>query len=324
MFNVVSKKEVIHFWFGKLYYIFIILCFPFLNKLLPIVFSGFTDFFKNIVAFILLFLALKHDNLKIKIFLAAVSFFILFIYYRYNITNNFVGIITFFAINTNKKLLKYILVFCVVFILAFPFIRKIHSQVIYGIPEYKKINVAKKPNISLIENPQKEILKTLNYSIEITKIASIELEARVVYIENYDKLFSYDYYEHPLYDEVAPLDLSVFVGEMAENWKKYKVSHDQRVLFVHNNVNFAEWTNLHIIPSNNFIRKGFYTISRGDEVYLKGYLIDWNGIGDFDYFKIKTARSFGDTSQEKVGGNFTWLCSQFFVEELNVNGFTYK
>ena len=318
------SKWIIRGGFKNVYQILFIICFPFLYKWMPVIFSGFADFVKNIVGFILLFIAFNHDKLRTKIFLISVGLLILFDYYYYNITNNIAGIIAFIVVVINKRFLKKILSLVVFFILFYPFIIKIYNQNTFGIPEYRDIDVYQKPNIVLIDNPIKEKFETDKYTIEINKVANIELDAKVVYVDHYDSPFHYDYYQNELYDNVAPLDLSVFVGDMALNWKNYKIKHEQRVLSVYGGYTPGEWENIHIIPANDIIHKGFKTVSRGDDVYLKGYLIDWNGLGEFDYFKIKSARSFTDATKERIGGNFTWLCLQFFVEELYVNGFTYK
>lgn len=69
--------------------------------------------------------------------------------------------------------------------------------------------------------------------------------------------------------------------------------HEKRLMITRGkNYKSEEAENLHLIPANESIYRGFSTIKRGDIVIIKGYLIDWRGIGDFSYFKVKTARDF--------------------------------
>ena len=247
---------------------------------------------------------------------------------KYEISNNIAIIIFYLATLYEKKLIKYTLLSIFGVILVIPFVSPIFYQNKYGIPDIKDIDTSIPPNIVMINKPVTEVFKVDGYEVEIKKIASIELNAKAVFVEHYNQPFSYDYYEHPLYDVVAPLDLSVFTGDMASNWEKYKVTHEQRVVIVYPQENYPlkmdEWNNIHIIPSNTSVHKGFYTIKKGDNVYLKGYLLDWNGVGEFSYFKLKSARYFGEVSKNLIGGRLSFLCTQFFVEELNVNGYTFK
>lgn len=110
---------------------------------------------------------------------------------------------------------------------------------------------------------------------------------------------------------------------MADNWEKYDISHEKRVLFVNGvDVKADEHQNLHIIPANESVYKGFATIKRGDIIRIKGYLIDWH---PFDADKTyKTALSFKESSWEKVGGSFSYLCMQFFVTELYASGYIFR
>jgi len=117
---------------------------------------------------------------------------------------------------------------------------------------------------------------------------------------------------------------------MADNWKKFRIRHEQRGAWVHvigDEVNLYkpnEWSNVHIIPKNEIIRNGFKTIKRGDIVRIKGFLVDWQGSDEYDYFGIQTARNFADYSEQKLGGQTTLLCMQLFVTELLANGYIFK
>ncbi len=315
--------------------LFIFVCFVFLKQ--PNLFENnptelfycFSKFaVKNFCSFLVLYLILKKDSISLKISMFLIIALSFYIYYNHDTTSNIATILFYLSTNYDNKIKKFILLSISFIILSHTLISPVFYKYKYAIPEIKNIDTSLSPKIKLIDNPNKETFKVKNYEIELQKIASIELNAKAVFIEHYNKLFSYDYYEHPLYDTIAPLDLSVFIGEMANNWKSYKIEHEQRLLLVKplngENLTDNEWNNIHIIPSNTNIHKGFHTVKKGDDIYLKGYLIDWNGLGEFNYFKIKTARYFGEASSQQAGGRFTYLCTQFLVEELNVNGHTFK
>ena len=329
MYNKNHFKKLLNSYSIQIFmYIFIFFLGKQTLKALYLFFDYSYFLLENFFSFLVIYLAFKKDSIRLKISLLLCAALTLFIGYKYEISNNIAVIIFYLAIQHKKKLIKYALLSIFSVILVMPFVSPIFYQNKYGIPDIKDIDTSIPPNIVMINNPVTEVFQVDDYYIEIKKIASIELNAKAVFIEHYNKPFSYDYYEHPLYDVVAPLDLSVFIGEMADNWKNYKIEHEQRLLLVKplngENLTADEWNNIHIIPSNTNIHKGFHTVKKGDDIYLKGYLIDWNGLGEFNYFKIKTARYFGEASSEQAGGRFTYLCTQFLVEELNVNGYTFK
>lgn len=225
----------------------------------------------------------------------------------------------------NKKK-RYLYFSLGVILLMFSFIRTAVYQQAFGQKDTDFfLSKNFEANITPDENKTTFSHKNGKYEITCEKQAEIDLFARVAYIDYNDTLFSsFDYYSDPVYDAISPIDLSVFVGSMATNWKMYKVKHERRAMFVYGNVVLGEWENMHIIPANKNIRFGFDTIKKGDEVQIKGFLINWQGVPPYDYIKIKTALSFDTISSEKLGGRITWLCMQLYVTELRANGYIYK
>ena len=225
----------------------------------------------------------------------------------------------------NKKRRKFYLLL-IVLLLLLPFISTFFYQTFYGEKNY---TIIKSPETKLkiipIENKIKKEFSIGKYTISYEAQAEIDLQARAVYVDFNNGLFSsWDYYSNPVYDTISPVDLSVFIGSMAENWKDYRIEHERRALLVYGDVKVGEWENLHIIPATKNVYAGLKTIHVGDIVSLKGYLINWQGTGKYDYLKIETALSFETESKDKLGGRFTWLCMQFFATELNVRGYIYK
>ena len=134
------------------------------------------------------------------------------------------------------------------------------------------------------------------------------------------------------YNAVAPLDLSLFIGSTAaeDNWQKINVSHEYRVLIWQYDyadkpvVNMAEISNSHIIPANNNIRRGFDTLSPGDVIFIKGYLVDWHDMGKYQEYEYKTALTPGEIADFKLGGKVSGLCRQFYVTQLQANGYIFE
>ena len=225
----------------------------------------------------------------------------------------------------NKKR-RRIYLFLTVLLFSLPLISTIFYQTFYGEKNY---NIKKSPVTKLkiipIEEKTKQSYTIGKYTISYEAQAEIDLCARAVYIDFNNGIFSsWDYYSNPVYDTISPVDLSVFIGSMGEDWKNYRIKHERRAMFVYGDVKVGEWENLHIIPATKNIYAGLKTVRVGDIISLKGYLINWQGTGQYNYLKTETALSFITESKEKLGGRFTWLCMQFFATELEVRGYVYK
>lgn len=228
------------------------------------------------------------------------------------------------AYKNKKKRKKYL--FLATIILFSSFITSFIYQNFYGEKSYVvRQNEDTKLSIVPIENKTTKKYTSGKYTISYEAQAEINLRARAVYIDFNNGLFSsWDYYSNPVYDAVSPIDLSVFIGSMAKNWKEYRIEHERRAMIVYGDYKVGEWENLHIIPTSKNIYAGLKTVRAGDIVSLKGYLINWKGTGEYANVKIETALSFATESKEKIGGRFTWLCMQFFLTELEVRGYIYK
>ena len=227
------------------------------------------------------------------------------------------------AINNKKR--KYLYTSIALLILSFSMIKTFIYQRVFGeetsIYENKPFSV----KISPIKNKQTFSYKIGKYKIIYEPQAEIDLYAKVAYIYYNDTIFSsLDYYSNPVYDTISPIDLSVFIGSMAQNMKDYKVEHERRVMIVYGDIVIGEWENIHVIPATRNIRLGFDTVNKGDNISLKGFLINWQGTDFYDYIKMKTALSFESISEEKIAGRVSWLCMQFFVTEMTVNGYIFK
>lgn len=221
---------------------------------------------------------------------------------------------------------RYLYLSLAVVILFFSNLKTFVYQKAFG--EETQTLEAEKPfavEIIPIKDKQQKEYKKGKYTIIYEPQAEISLYAKTAYIYHNDTIFSsFDYYSNPVYDTISPIDLSVFIGSMAENMEKYKVKHERRVMLVYGDIKVGEWENIHVIPANQNIRLGFDTVKKGDDILIKGFLINWQATGAYDYLKMETALSFETISKDKIGGRISWLCMQFFVTELTTNGYTFK
>lgn len=160
---------------------------------------------------------------------------------------------------------------------------------------------------------------------------------RAVYVDVYDNSYYLGFKSkqqqlNALYSTVSPLDVSLFIGATgaAGNWQKIKVDHEYRVLTWRWNrqdkvtVNRDDINNNHVIAASTAVRRGFDTVKKGDIVQMKGFLLDWNPVGEFGDIDFKTALTAGEIADFKLGGKISGLCRFFYVTELTVKGYTFK
>jgi hypothetical protein len=293
----------------------------------------FSFVFHNSLTLLLLFFSLiKIDERKKQILACCSILLLLLISYFSNVTYNITALILVYAITSKIKARQIIAIAVAIFSFFYTEFRILFFQKLSGETTYIQID-KEAPKASIIPHLTDEKILTTKDDFEVifTPVMDIDLTARIVYLDEYDKKFSpQDYYSHPLYDALAPLDITIFIGSMADNWHQFKIKHEQRGAWVSvpdkksTLYKPEEWSNVHVIPKNQTTRNGFKTIKRGDIVRIKGYLVDWQGGGIYDNFKIQTARHFADISEQRLGGQLTLLCMQLFFTELFANGYIFK
>lgn len=208
---------------------------------------------------------------------------------------------------------------------------------IYGIETESTIEAPLYEQITMLPQEYRENARFGKYDVLINFRAEYQVIGRAVYVDVYDNLFYFGFKSkqqelNALYNAVSPLDISLFIGETAQdgNWQKIKVGHEYRVLTWQwqrsdkVTVNMDEISNSHVIPANTAVRRGFDTIRKGDIVYLNGFLLDWNPLGEFEDIKYKTALTAGEIADFKIGGRISGLCRYFYVTELAVGGYMFK
>lgn len=208
---------------------------------------------------------------------------------------------------------------------------------IYGIETESTIEAPLYEQITMLPQEYRENARFGKYDVLINFRAEYQVVGRAVYVDVYDNSFYFGFKSkqqelNTLYNAVSPLDISLFIGETAQdgNWQKIKVGHEYRVLTWQwqrsdkVTVNMDEISNSHVIPANTAVRRGFDTIRKGDIVYLNGFLLDWNPLGEFEDINFKTALTAGEIADFKIGGRISGLCRYFYVTELAVGGYTFK
>ncbi len=208
---------------------------------------------------------------------------------------------------------------------------------IYGIETESTIEAPLYEQITMLPQEYCENARFGKYDVLINFRAEYQVIGRAVYVDVYDNSFYFGFKSkqqelNALYNAVSPLDISLFIGETAQdgNWQKIKVGHEYRVLTWQwqrsdkVTVNMDEISNSHVIPANTAVRRGFDTIRKGDIVYLNGFLLDWNPLGEFEDIKYKTALTAGEIADFKIGGRISGLCRYFYVTELAVGGYMFK
>lgn len=194
---------------------------------------------------------------------------------------------------------------------------------------YKNISVEKNieyvNSLSNIQEPiQTKALGTINKTInntdfEINYVDKYSISGRVVDIQNY---IGYN-----ANNKLSPKDLGISWGFLAseENYKKVKwMSYGNR--FLHWDIKDTEWvtrcggfkkigkyfSNNHIIPSNDNIKKLINKIKKNDFVKIEGYLVNVRALKDNKvsfYWNTSTSRTDeGNGACEIIYViNVTWL-----------------
>ncbi len=191
--------------------------------------------------------------------------------------------------------------------------------------------------IEMLPESFEQVARFGEYDVALRFRAVYQVYSRAMYVDIYDRDFRIgfkslqDKYK-AVYNAVSPLDLSLFIGETAAegNWQKIDVSHEYRVVLwewkYKDNpvVNRDEISNNHILTANLNVRRGFDTIKKGDLVYLSGYLLDWEPLGEYSDMVMKTALTPGEIADFKLGGKTSNLCRYFYVERLETRGYVYQ
>lgn len=234
-----------------------------------------------------------------------------------------------------KKIFKIALLVIVLFILLWTFaLKKPIYQHLYGKPYSDDLTIYER---DIFENlpihPSPIVLKSSNFSVQLTFLKFYRSTAKIVYLDRYNFIgtwyrgnrFSY------IYDKIAPLDISTVSGKTAQPdiLKHFDFSHEYRLLwseskrwnelFIRDDIN-----NNHIIPANKNIAKALEILKKGDTAHMEGYLVHINGLGTDKNFELKSALSAGEISHQKAGGQTTGLCRVIYLKKIAFDGYIFE
>ena len=160
-----------------------------------------------------------------------------------------------------------------------------------------------------------EYIKIKKHAVNISlrKRAKYKISAKVAVKYRYaDKYFS----------KIAPLDLALIWGKVADKQYKKYIKFSQSLRFAFYKYSFdcplpkdyisTHFSNNHIIPANGNIKKALIMlVKKNKQIYLEGYLVDINGI-------IKK-RTFSAATSLKRDDNWGGACEIFYVTKVIVN-----
>ena len=189
--------------------------------------------------------------------------------------------------------------------------------------------------VPIAESENWQAAKIGKYDILYRPRRKYAVMGRVVFVDHYDGWLKTWYLSAgrksvKLYNAVAPFDLSIIHGETAAdgNWQKIKFSHEERALLWRYDVGVRadsrEINNNHSIPANENVRAGLKILRAGETVYAEGYLVDWQGQGEFEKVRFDTALEAGEISKQRLGGRLTGLCRQFLITKLVFGGHVFE
>lgn len=152
-------------------------------------------------------------------------------------------------------------------------------------------------------------------TVELTYLATYDIEGLVVFVDDYDDLWSNLFKTTPSGQEVAeramPRDISLAWGNVAANANDFKWSHGYRDLVmeykggvsVRDSEGDFEMSNNHIIiEPNSDLRKDLMKVKKRDHIRMKGYLVQ----GIFTNTKTGYAEMFTSSlsRSDSGGGGF--------------------
>lgn len=183
-----------------------------------------------------------------------------------------------------------------------------------------------------------QILTVNGYKIQKTFVKIYRATGHVLWVDQNDALIKSWYLAsgstkaEGLYDNVAPIDLSLAFGKTAEKGNIEKIDFDHSENFLHasydpsDNVYYDndDVTNIHVIPASRTIKSVLKNLNRGDIVSIVGYLTDWRGTGELSNITFETARFAGEESKIIMGGQKAGLCKQLYLMKITLNGYDYE
>ena len=131
----------------------------------------------------------------------------------------------------------------------------------------------------------------------------------------------------PLYDTVVPLDISLATGRSARQLKCFNFTHAYRFLETELKCSFyddKEISNNHTIPINGRVKKGLDILKAGDLAHIEGFLVYWQGRGEYTPYRFESAITLAQKSNNIYGGQRAGLCRQLLITKISFDGYVFE
>lgn len=191
--------------------------------------------------------------------------------------------------------------------------------------QIKKLPQKLEINTSLYNEPIQTNTKRNNFDFKyreknynVIPIADYQLWGLVVSVNNINSWFNY-YHDK---NTVNLKDVCVIWGDNIKNEsylnQKTKFKNGEWTCYVswwssEGKINMEQLSNNHLLSADENIQKAIIDVNVGDQIYLKGSLVDYAESGT-DWFR-KTSVSRADSNQNSRSGG---ACEVFYIDEINI------
>ncbi len=244
-----------------------------------------------------------------------------------------------------RRLLKYILIFSVIFFIIWSFgLKRFAYQHTFGQPHPENLTIS--DNELYIDLPEDRFktAEIAGYDVKFKLLKQYYATGRVIYVDRYTNPLGRFYRDTDdgatrAYDEVVPQDVTFVVGELAK-YPELKGEHEYRaggldyddkrtrkIYHKHIDLYDTHLTNIHTIAASPSVQKGLDILKAGDIATLEGYLIYWETRLDSGrILNFKSALYAGETHKEqKYGGRSNvGKCKQLLLTRITFDGYTFE
>jgi hypothetical protein len=206
----------------------------------------------------------------------------------------------------------------------------------YGKSTSEKITLSTEPLIEdvILPTPGPQDLYVGKYKIKGNIRKKFTLSGTLLYRDDnssFDKKYFWNAgpKSGKLHKQIASVDLTIAYGKtgVATNAENLDVKLDPNLASLSCKIlpcklDATEWGNFHVLPMNKTIHKGLLSLpeSKNVPVYIEGYLIDWNGVGEYDDLSFKTILAPGQSLDKNSDGKKTDTCYQIYLTKLIYDG----
>ena len=206
----------------------------------------------------------------------------------------------------------------------------------YGKSTSEQITLSTEPLIEdvILPTPGPQDLYVGKYKIKGNIRKKFTLSGTLLYRDD-NSSFDKKYYWNigpksgKLYKQIASVDLTIAYGKTGgeTNVANLKVGEEGNLRILSCQIlpcslDAKEWGNFHVLPMNKTIHKGLLSLpeSKNVPVFIEGYLIDWNGVGEYEDLNFKTILAPGEKLDENSSGKKLDPYYQIYLTKLVYDG----